>query len=268
MDHPTPKRPRLDSVNPPYNAHTLAPPPPPHAPSSASLSALTHASSPPPRYYPPSFLLPPPDQALYRSHSLSPSDIRSFAGLRTIPLPSYGPNGLPGPLVTVDQDSISTYYPPPPPQSTSAPEPYISRANSITVNLRPSQGIEHGGHQSSLSMTTDHLSNGSMPNDYISAISPTHPTDQAFHPPPPPPEQYGQKVQYPAAPIPYMSQDVVQPQSVLMRRRHVRATQACDHCRSRKQKCDEARPCQFCRENNFVCQYKDVLPPKWVSMFK
>ncbi|KAL1643416.1 hypothetical protein SLS61_009251 [Didymella pomorum] len=29
-----------------------------------------------------------------------------------------------------------------------------------------------------------------------------------------------------------------------------------------QQKCDEARPCQFCRENNFDCQYKDVPPPK------
>ncbi|KAF2730089.1 hypothetical protein EJ04DRAFT_445911 [Polyplosphaeria fusca] len=47
-----------------------------------------------------------------------------------------------------------------------------------------------------------------------------------------------------------------------VRRKQVRATQACNHCRSRKQKCDEARPCQFCRENNFDCQYKDVPPPK------
>jgi hypothetical protein len=42
----------------------------------------------------------------------------------------------------------------------------------------------------------------------------------------------------------------------------VRATLACNHCRSRKQKCDEARPCESCRENNFDCQYLDVPPPK------
>ncbi|KAF2625006.1 hypothetical protein BU25DRAFT_373295 [Macroventuria anomochaeta] len=47
-----------------------------------------------------------------------------------------------------------------------------------------------------------------------------------------------------------------------MRRKQVRATQACNHCRTRKQKCDEARPCQFCRENNLDCQYKEVPPPK------
>jgi hypothetical protein len=278
MDHPTTKRPRLDSVSPPYNAHTFAHPPPPHAPSSrpashsapthASHSAPTHASPPPPRHYPPHCLPPPPGQALYHSPSLPPSDIRSFADPRTIPSPSHRPNGLPGPPVTVGQDSISTYRPPPHPQSTSAPEPQGSRANSITVDVKPSPGMEHGGHQSPWSMTTDHRSNGSMSNGYNSAISPTHPTDQAFHPPPPPPGQYGQPVQYPAAPSPYMGQYASQAQSAQMRRKQVRATQACNHCRSRKQKCDEARPCQFCRENNFDCQYKDVPPPKCGSMSK
>ncbi|KAF2844731.1 hypothetical protein T440DRAFT_461624 [Plenodomus tracheiphilus IPT5] len=47
-----------------------------------------------------------------------------------------------------------------------------------------------------------------------------------------------------------------------VRRNQVRASQACNHCRSRKQKCEEARPCQLWRENNFDCQYKDVPPPK------
>jgi hypothetical protein len=51
----------------------------------------------------------------------------------------------------------------------------------------------------------------------------------------------------------------------LPRRNLVRATQACNCCRARKQRCDEARPCQFCRENNLECQYKDVPPPKYVQ---
>ncbi len=76
-----------------------------------------------------------------------------------------------------------------------------------------------------------------------------------FQPLPLPPGQlHGQLVPY--APNPDLNQ---------VRRRQVRATQACNHCRSRKQKCDEARPCQFCRENNFDCQYKDVPPPKYVT---
>ncbi|KAF2632999.1 hypothetical protein BU25DRAFT_471143, partial [Macroventuria anomochaeta] len=47
-----------------------------------------------------------------------------------------------------------------------------------------------------------------------------------------------------------------------VRRKQVRATQACNHCRTRKQKCNEARPCQFCRDNDLDCLYKEVPPPK------
>ncbi|KAF2747078.1 hypothetical protein M011DRAFT_403309 [Sporormia fimetaria CBS 119925] len=47
------------------------------------------------------------------------------------------------------------------------------------------------------------------------------------------------------------------------RRKQVRAQQACNHCRQRKQKCDEQKPCQFCRDNNIPdCTYKEVPPPK------
>ncbi|EOA85329.1 uncharacterized protein SETTUDRAFT_137903 [Exserohilum turcica Et28A] len=90
---------------------------------------------------------------------------------------------------------------------------------------------------------------------------PPHPNGPPYHaqpPPPPPSQQYPQPVT-PYAPAPYMN-DYGAAQQI--RRKQVRATQACNHCRSRKQKCDEARPCQFCRENNFDCQYKDVPPPK------
>lgn len=89
-----------------------------------------------------------------------------------------------------------------------------------------------------------------------------HDGAQPFHPPPPPPQtpQYNQ-ASY--APGPYIGQ-YAGAAGPPVRRKQVRATQACNHCRTRKQKCDEARPCQFCRENNFDCQYKDVPPPKSV----
>ncbi|KAF2793384.1 hypothetical protein K505DRAFT_244525 [Melanomma pulvis-pyrius CBS 109.77] len=48
----------------------------------------------------------------------------------------------------------------------------------------------------------------------------------------------------------------------LVGRRQIRATQACNHCRLRKQRCDEARPCQLCRDNALDCQYKEVPMPK------
>ncbi|KAF2858849.1 hypothetical protein K470DRAFT_220355 [Piedraia hortae CBS 480.64] len=46
------------------------------------------------------------------------------------------------------------------------------------------------------------------------------------------------------------------------RRRQMRATQACEQCRSRKQKCDEGSPCSFCKESNLICQYRDTPPAK------
>lgn len=111
-------------------------------------------------------------------------------------------------------------------------------------------------------LNPDHRHNGSIPNGNgyppPQNNSPTH--EQPFTPPLPP-QHYGQPVNvYP--PGPYMAQ--YSAQQAQMRRKQVRATQACNHCRSRKQKCDEARPCQFCRENQFDCQYKDVPPPKYV----
>ncbi|KAF7578808.1 C6 zinc finger domain containing protein [Pyrenophora tritici-repentis] len=108
-------------------------------------------------------------------------------------------------------------------------------------------------------MNPEHRPNGSIPNGYNHAISPSHANGQPYHAQAPPPvQQYGQPVT-PYAQTPYMT-DYGAAQQI--RRKQVRATQACNHCRSRKQKCDEARPCQFCRENNFDCQYKDVPPPK------
>lgn len=110
-------------------------------------------------------------------------------------------------------------------------------------------------------MHPEHRPNGTVPNGYGATISPPHPNDGGFHAPPPPTGQpYGQPVPY-AAPSPYMG-PYNGPPGQQVRRKQVRATQACNHCRARKQKCDEARPCQFCRENNFDCQYKDVPPPK------
>ncbi|PVH90630.1 hypothetical protein DM02DRAFT_420930 [Periconia macrospinosa] len=102
-----------------------------------------------------------------------------------------------------------------------------------------------------------------MANGYPVMSPPNH-IEQPFHPAPTQPGQH--YAPQPAvggynAPPTYMSQQYA-PGPGQVRRKQVRATQACNHCRSRKQKCDEARPCQFCRENNFDCQYKDVPVPK------
>ena len=37
-----------------------------------------------------------------------------------------------------------------------------------------------------------------------------------------------------------------------------RAQQACDNCRTRKAKCDEARPCSHCTDNQLTCTYREI----------
>jgi hypothetical protein len=120
----------------------------------------------------------------------------------------------------------------------------------------------HGDHPQPWAINHEHRPNGSIPNSYGHAISPSHSNGPPYHPQPPTPaHQYAPPVT-PYAQTPYMN-DYGTAQQI--RRKQVRARQACNHCRSRKQKCDEVQPCQSCRENNLDCQYKDVPPPKCVA---
>jgi Fungal Zn(2)-Cys(6) binuclear cluster domain len=48
----------------------------------------------------------------------------------------------------------------------------------------------------------------------------------------------------------------------VIRKRPVRAQQACESCRTRKAKCDEKRPCGNCRENSLECIYREIPPHK------
>jgi hypothetical protein len=118
-------------------------------------------------------------------------------------------------------------------------------------------GMAHQKHPSPWPGNPDHRSNGSVSSGYNATISPPHHSEASYHAPP----ASGQPVAY--VQIPYIGQYPTA-QQVQVRRKQVRATQVCNHCRARKQKCDEARPCQFCRENSFDCQYKDVPLPKCV----
>ncbi|KAF2877899.1 hypothetical protein BDV95DRAFT_6112 [Massariosphaeria phaeospora] len=270
QDAPTQKRLRLDSVNPVYNG--LPPPPPQSQPARHPAHPTSvQASSPPARHYPPHSLpppthhYPPAGQAHYAgpqpSPSLPPSDIRAYSDPRNIPSPRLRTHGLAGPHVTlstrnIPQDSISTYRPPTTPQASSAaPDSQSSRSTSVDAKA----GMEHGGHQAPWPMNVEHRHNSNGTNGYSPAMSPPNHNEPPFHPPALPPGQHYAQPANAYASSPYMSQYASQQQ---VRRKQVRATQACNHCRSRKQKCDEARPCQFCRENNFDCQYKDVPPPK------
>lgn len=272
-DAPTHKRPRLDSVNPVYNAH-----PPPHPPSH-SLIPVRHPSHPTDHPQQPDN--PPPRLHHQPSHTYPPSDTRHLPVPRSsISSPGHRPHGLPGTPVTlparhVPQDTINTYRTPTP-HSTAPPPDHPSRPATANIALDPqrtdpsaTQGMEHGGPSPWPANTDPHASrHGSITNGYNSTMSP--PNDAHFHTPPlPQTPHYGQ----PPTMAPgaysnpqYMPSYAPNAMNNNVRRKQVRATQACNHCRSRKQKCDEARPCQFCRENHYDCQYKDVPPPKYVSL--
>ncbi|KAF9733463.1 hypothetical protein PMIN06_009150 [Paraphaeosphaeria minitans] len=280
-DAPTHKRPRLDSVNPVYNG--LPPPQPPAARHPSHPTSAQASSPPPPRTFPPhslphpSHTYPSPAPGPYGppqpSPSLPPSDIRHLPDPRSsLPSPGHRPHGLTSTPVTlparppVPQNSIRSYSATQNSQPPLQPDPRSAASVSISIDLKRAessapQGMEHGGPSPWPSHPDPHASrHGSMSNGYAPTMSPQN--EPQFHTPPlPQTPHYGQPPSMaPYSNGPYMAQ--YGPGSQAMRRKQVRATQACNHCRSRKQKCDEARPCQFCRENNFDCQYKDVPPPK------
>ncbi|KAK3115158.1 hypothetical protein LTR53_005800 [Teratosphaeriaceae sp. CCFEE 6253] len=92
-------------------------------------------------------------------------------------------------------------------------------------------------------------------------------------PPPPHHEQHQQYAQPEGHHVQYASQQQSMypppgygPMSsaafAVQRKKQMRATQACEQCRQRKQKCDEGVPCSFCKENQLSCQYRDTPPAK------
>ena len=149
----------------------------------------------------------------------------------------------------------------PAPSTTS--EPQSSR--SASIDAKPPPGMEHGGHPGPWSANSEQHANGSYTNgsNYPTVVNPPHPHEQQqFQAPNQPPAQPFAPPAPHYAPGSYVA--AAPGMQYPQRRKQVRAAQACNHCRARKQKCDEARPCQFCRDNNLAhdCQYKDIPPPK------
>jgi hypothetical protein len=193
------------------------------------------------------------------SLSLPPSDIRTYSDPRTIPLFDQHSNSVVAPPpVHINQDNISTC------PSISAPDASTSPSATIRVSTNvkpqpPSHDMKYGdGLESPSPMVSEHRTIGNVTNGHSHTVNPHN--GHCFYPPTPSGQQYSQSTSS-YVPSPYTTQ---RPGSAAqqVRRKPARAMQACNHCRTRKQKCDEARPCQFCRENNFDCQYKDVPPPR------
>ncbi|KAI5364159.1 Putative zn(2)-C6 fungal-type DNA-binding domain-containing protein [Septoria linicola] len=120
----------------------------------------------------------------------------------------------------------------------------------------PPQSMDHGGHPGY--PPTNGVPHHGMPHpppphhEQHPQYAMTPIMDQHHQYPPPGQAMYGGTPSYgPTASMNYGP-----------KRKQMRATQACEQCRQRKQKCDEGSPCSFCKENNLSCQYRDTPPAK------
>ena len=186
----------------------------------------------------------------------------------------------------------SNSYPPPSRENTYASEvPYGSRPGSISAQIRsPGEGsfqaLHHvngshpdGPYQSQQVppeyrnrggyVPPDVPPNGSQPTGLHIATSqevmPGHqPFPQTSHGPYSHPHSAGPGPgPSPAYETYYQGQHWNSPAVNRDRpKKPVRAQQACDSCRTRKAKCDEARPCSHCKDNSLPCTYRDIPPHK------
>ncbi|OCK73945.1 hypothetical protein K432DRAFT_218789 [Lepidopterella palustris CBS 459.81] len=243
-----------------YSALPLPPPGPQQQP--INRHSILPAAASPTNHYPPQ-TLPPPTQSYQPlpqppPASVTPFDSRSLSDpSRALPAPPHL-NQRPShatPVTLPPRSYSQDSYAPRPPGTPSQPPPPDHHRRSITSGDGNYPSMDHGGPQP-MYMATEHHHNGSIPNGY--AMAPPHEqyaqppvaTNQAYNPVSvnPYPAQYGQgPIQHPPG---------------QQRRKQVRASQACDHCRTRKQKCDESRPCATCSEQGLQCKYRDVPPPK------
>ncbi|KAF2802024.1 uncharacterized protein BDZ99DRAFT_527970 [Mytilinidion resinicola] len=265
------KRPRLGSLTPHHHGGPLyhsAGLPPPHHPQRPH--PLSQAPSPP-NHYPP-HSLPPPTPSYPPPHPAA-----SFDASRALPTPSpltQRPNH--GPPVSLpprsySQDSAYQSRPPGTPTQLAPADPH-RRSIASSEGHHPPHPMDHGPqpHQPMWQpMPYGHHPNGLPPAGVPHNAMPTGlPNGNTIASPQ---EQY--------APQPISSDQIYPPSGVgqynqsasygpagsqygAMKRKQVRATQACNNCRTRKQKCDENRPCSFCKDNSYECAYKDVPVPK------
>lgn len=186
----------------------------------------------------------------------------------------------------------SSSYPPPSRENTFPSEvPYGSRAGSISAQPRsPGDGnvqvlhhvngtLPDGPYQSQQVPPDYRNRSGYVPPDvppngshstglHIATGQEVMPGHQPFQQPPHGPYSYPQSAGPGPGPSPVHDsyyQGLPWNHPAVNRERPkkpVRAQQACDSCRTRKAKCDEARPCSHCKDNSLHCTYRDIPPHK------
>ncbi|EMC95763.1 hypothetical protein BAUCODRAFT_123059 [Baudoinia panamericana UAMH 10762] len=273
----------MDQRRPPY----AAPPPPP-----SIVDSRANSTQPPPSYPAHPYPQPPPPaqhpQYSYPPPALPPINYNQAYGH---PPPGTQPHlppinqGQPPPHESRDaQEQYSYNQQPPSGHATPAPVNRTYSHDSAHQQRTPTTPAQAGPYPSG---TVDgaqpppqHMDHGPPHHGYppTNGIAHHHagpPPPMAVHHEhqpqylPPPMENHHQQYQGPPQPSPMyppphastfgpMTASLTQGQ----RKKQMRATQACEQCRQRKQKCDEGIPCSFCKENTLTCQYRDTPPAK------
>ncbi|KAK5119423.1 hypothetical protein LTR85_007523 [Meristemomyces frigidus] len=279
----------MDNRRPQY----AAPPPPP---------APIDGRAPPPQHLPPHahYQQPPPPiapQAPVHHQSFAGPPPPSTGAGPALPPIQHQPYGPPG--STQDQQSLPSFRHPQQhpydPRADQQQQEYYNNHNR-SGHATPAPVNRSYSHDSTHQRTP---TTPAQPGPYPPVSGqdgppPPHPMDHGSHhgypptngvahglppPGPPPPPHHEQHPQYmtpimenhhtpyPPAQQPMYPQHGYQgpvsaSQFQIQRKKQMRATQACEQCRQRKQKCDEGSPCSFCKENNLSCQYRDTPPAK------
>ncbi|KAK4556162.1 hypothetical protein LTR86_006859 [Recurvomyces mirabilis] len=274
---PPPPPTTLDNRAPPPAGHyQYAPPPPPHPPPQSH----PHQAHPQQQGYPPPAPVAlPPIQQPYGPPGTAPEQ-------RTLP-PFHHPHGAheahpPQEHYPYNQHNRSGHATPAPVNRTYSHDSTHQRTPTTPAQPGPypphsgPDGLQHPPPQAQHHPMDPHAHQGYPPtNGVVHGLPPPH--GQQHGPPPPHHEQHTQHMQpvmeshYGQYPPPQQQQPVYAPNygpissgqfSGVQRKKQMRATQACEQCRARKQKCDEGNPCSFCKENNLGCQYRDTPPAK------
>ncbi|KAK5115511.1 hypothetical protein LTR62_001170 [Meristemomyces frigidus] len=247
--HPAPPPPTaLDTRAPPPTAghypypptSTPYPPPPPHLP---PIQQVQQSPYGPPGIATEQRTLPPfQEQYHNRSGHGTPAPVnRTYSHdsnhQRTPTTPaqagSYPPHSAPdGP-----------HHLPPQQGSQQLMDPHTHQG------YPPTNGVVHGLPPPHSAPQGPPMHHEQQPPQYMQAVM-----DPNSGPYPPPPQMYAQ----PSYGGPISGAHL----QINARKKQMRATQACEQCRQRKQKCDEGNPCSFCKENTLSCQYRDTPPAK------
>nr|OQO17415.1 hypothetical protein B0A51_15582 [Rachicladosporium sp. CCFEE 5018] len=273
-------------------------PPPPIDPRGPPPPPPSHYTSQQPSYYP--HPPPHPAQSPYPAHSgppgsAPPGQVHTLPPIHGYsapyppgpgPPPGEGPHQLPpvrhpshGYYDSRDQQEYHKYnqasrsgHATPAPVNRSYSHDSTHQQHTPTTPAQP--GAYPPTSAPEAGPPPHHMDHGSQ-----HGYPPTNGIHSNGHPPPPPPQHYDPHPPHPMTPSvdqgyaypppqhqmyppPQYGPPIAASYNTQARKKQMRAQQACEQCRQRKQKCDEGTPCSFCKESNLSCQYRDTPPAK------